>query len=777
MLQISHVTKYYIKSKPVISDLSLSFGDTGLNTIIGKSGCGKTTLLNLIGTMDRDFIGSITFNDVELQNLSYNQISDYRNYDTAYIFQLNSLFEELTVKQNIEIALDLQNKKSDIKSILERVGLSGFENRKVKYLSGGERQRVGIARAIAKDTKIILADEPTSALDRANSHRILALLKEVSKDRLVLLVTHDTKKALQYADRVIRLVDGRVVEDRVINEVNGRVAEFKREKAKAKTLRPIFWSQFRRSIIINLFIAIVLSLSVALTNIAIEQDKILKQYEILDVEERFNPYHVLKTHEANNVDFYNIIPRGDEEDEFSYFKEYKQASGGLNPGDVTFLNEYLKDYNIHQNHDRGNIIIEGISVINVFSMEHTDGRIYYWDEPQLSDYTSYIYDENIVYDLVAGRTPNNDNEIMITDTIAKQYLVNKGFVDADLSELLNHKLNIWDIYHSETSQYYKDPNRPFYYTDQKSLDVVGIINTNQLGYFFYDIPSQKYLLNNSFYTQVQDRDQPYLNISYIHPHGYVVTYKELDSYRTKAHFADEYEISDIIYNNKSLSDAIITSFHGIYDYRGINSVPDDLVIDRYNREMIFATSNKELEKNEIIITDRFIRQAFPELSLNQVEAYYLSNFQNKEITLTFAGVHSNITKTFTVVGLARYNNSFPGKSSLFYFSNEDVSEIKNIDSEYNALMMLQLNGVSADKRQEIISDLFEMGYLLSPTNYLPGAYLEYIPNQGQMILKDSEGFEEEVNLSVYHLFSKYYSTDEMNGMNSTLEIINSIYIF
>src|SRR5690554_3842779 len=129
MLEIKNLKKQYVKDKVIIPDLNLDFDGVGLNFIVGKSGCGKTTLLNLIGTMDRDYSGVIEFEGVNLATLSQDEIFNFRNYQSAYVFQKNSLFLHLTVEQNLKLVLDLQNKKTDISAILEKVGLKGFEKR------------------------------------------------------------------------------------------------------------------------------------------------------------------------------------------------------------------------------------------------------------------------------------------------------------------------------------------------------------------------------------------------------------------------------------------------------------------------------------------------------------------------------------------------------------------------------------------------------------------------------------------------------------------------
>src|SRR5690554_3246474 len=515
MLEIKNLKKQYVKDKVIIPDLNLDFDGVGLNFIVGKSGCGKTTLLNLIGTMDRDYSGVIEFEGVNLATLSQDEIFNFRNYQSAYVFQKNSLFLHLTVEQNLKLVLDLQNKKTDISAILEKVGLKGFEKRKVKYLSGGERQRVGIARALAKDAKIILADEPTSALDSKNAHLIFSLLKEISKDKLVIAVTHDVKKAVQYADRVIKLVDGEIAEDTKINKPEGKANKVEQKPAKRTLLKPIYFHTLRKTSLINLFIIVLMTIVLGLGNLAIEQSKIVDEYDYYYAENEmmFNKRRTLETHHANQINHYNVLPITDEEDPYTYFKVADDKEGQLSDFDIDKVSSYFADYNVHK-YDRGdmminggrdhveggNIIIEGISLVYRRLYEDSGGNPYFWREPQRSNYGHFLYDENNDYDLLHGRLPENEFEILITDTVADEYLQNNGLNNSDLRVMLEHKLTIYDVFYQVDS---------YYHYVEKDFIVSGIIRTDQFNYYEYNQVSKKYELLTFF--EQQYRDDPYMN--------------------------------------------------------------------------------------------------------------------------------------------------------------------------------------------------------------------------------------------------------------------------
>ncbi len=218
MIQLSNIRKVY-QSKSgqevvALNNISFNLPEKGMVFIIGKSGSGKSTLLNLLGGLDKPTGGDIFLG---ADALSSNFILDaYRNTSLGFIFQEFHLLDTLTVYENISLALEMKGevvRESDIKTALEKVDLAGLTNRYPEELSGGQKQRVAIARALIKKPQIILADEPTGNLDSTTSQDILELLKELSSDKLVVVVSHDKEAAGRFGDRVIELKDGNIVSD------------------------------------------------------------------------------------------------------------------------------------------------------------------------------------------------------------------------------------------------------------------------------------------------------------------------------------------------------------------------------------------------------------------------------------------------------------------------------------------------------------------------------------------------------------------------------------
>ena len=238
MIYLNNIIKDYKigkKTQRALDDVSLQFGDNGFISILGPSGCGKTTLLNIIGGLDKPTSGCVKINDKSIDDFKERDLDSYRNSAVGFIFQDINLINHLNVYQNVEISLLLngskRNERKDvITKALSRVGLGSFMKKKPSQLSGGEKQRVAIARAVVNNPKIILADEPTGALDSKTSVEVMNILKELSKDYLVIMVTHNEDLANKYSTRIIRLLDGKVDSDNDINkeQSNDNEIKFKR---------------------------------------------------------------------------------------------------------------------------------------------------------------------------------------------------------------------------------------------------------------------------------------------------------------------------------------------------------------------------------------------------------------------------------------------------------------------------------------------------------------------------------------------------------------------
>ena len=221
MLKLTQITKVYSGGEMQVNALrgiDLEFGDSEFAAILGPSGCGKTTLLNIIGGLDQYTDGDLFIRGRSTKDFRESDWDTYRNHAVGFVFQSYNLIPHQSVLANVELALTLsgvgkEERRRRAKEALEKVGLADQARKKPNELSGGQMQRVAIARALVNNPEVLLADEPTGALDSETSIQVMEILREIARERLVIMVTHNPELANEYADRIIRLLDGKVISD------------------------------------------------------------------------------------------------------------------------------------------------------------------------------------------------------------------------------------------------------------------------------------------------------------------------------------------------------------------------------------------------------------------------------------------------------------------------------------------------------------------------------------------------------------------------------------
>lgn len=221
MLQLKDITKNYLSGDnevKALKGIDIEFRENEFVSILGQSGCGKTTLLNIIGGLDRYTSGDLIINGKSTKEFKDKDWDTYRNHSVGFVFQSYNLIPHQTVLANVELALTIsgvgkaERRKRAIEA-LQKVGLGDQINKKPNQMSGGQMQRVAIARALVNDPDILLADEPTGALDSKTSVQVMEILKEISKDRLIIMVTHNPELAEKYSSRIVKLLDGKIIDD------------------------------------------------------------------------------------------------------------------------------------------------------------------------------------------------------------------------------------------------------------------------------------------------------------------------------------------------------------------------------------------------------------------------------------------------------------------------------------------------------------------------------------------------------------------------------------
>ena len=258
MLQLKNITKEYNAGEEKVEALrgvNIEFRDNEFVSVLGPSGCGKTTLLNIIGGLDQYTDGDLVISGRSTKEFQDRDWDTYRNHKVGFVFQSYNLIMHQTVLSNVELALTLSGvSKSERKNraieVLKQVGLGNQLYKRPNQMSGGQMQRVAIARALVNDPEILLADEPTGALDSVTSVQIMDLLKEIANDRLVIMVTHNPELAAQYSTRIIRLLDGNVVDDsNPYNRINdlAEKAKFATTNAKDIPLEDIPYKKLKKN--------------------------------------------------------------------------------------------------------------------------------------------------------------------------------------------------------------------------------------------------------------------------------------------------------------------------------------------------------------------------------------------------------------------------------------------------------------------------------------------------------------------------------------------------
>lgn len=254
MLKLINITKdYQVANHQVhaLKGISITFRDNEFVSILGPSGCGKTTLLNIIGGLDHYTSGDLFIDQISTKEFNDRDWDSYRNHRIGFVFQSYNLIPHQTILENVELALTIagigkEERLQRAKEVLDKVGLKNEYHKKPNQLSGGQCQRVAIARALVNNPDILLADEPTGALDSTTSIQIMELIKEISKDRLVIMVTHNPDIAKKYSSRIVKLLDGKITADSNPVLENELIVK-KEEKVIEKKSKLSFWTAFKLS--------------------------------------------------------------------------------------------------------------------------------------------------------------------------------------------------------------------------------------------------------------------------------------------------------------------------------------------------------------------------------------------------------------------------------------------------------------------------------------------------------------------------------------------------
>ena len=415
MIELINLRKDY--KERILDDINLKLNLGEFITILGPSGSGKTTLLKIIGMLLSKTKGTISINNIDYTKLSEKDIDYIHNKEIGFIYQNYNLIDNLTVLENILLPQEIKGNKDYTKAcnLLNKVGLLDKMNENVNNLSGGEKQRVAIARALINNPKIILADEPTGALDSVTSIEIMNLLKSFSKERLIIVVTHNKYLAKMYATRIINLKDGKIIKDEVIKKPK----EVKELITISKTkyhLKDILKISIR-----NLFknkgrtIATIIAFSIGITSLTLTISLTNGfNKEVIDYERQISKsIPITITSMLSNKDNKNYINTNE-------ITKDTNTTNNLNKE----MYEYIK--NIDTN------LISGVSISSNTNTFLPDIKKEIIPVTDFNSYTISNYLETY-YDLIKGNIPTSKEEVLL--------IVNK---DNSINETLYNKLNIID---------------------------------------------------------------------------------------------------------------------------------------------------------------------------------------------------------------------------------------------------------------------------------------------------------------------------------------------
>lgn len=694
MLQCKNIIKDYVSGDEIVHALkgvSLSFREHEFVSILGQSGCGKTTFLNIIGGLDHYTSGDLIINGKSTKDYSDKDWDTYRNHQVGFVFQSYNLIMHQSVLSNVELALTLTgvNKEERRKRAIEalnKVGLSDQIHKKPTQMSGGQMQRVAIARAIVNNPDIILADEPTGALDSATSVQIMEILKEISKDKLVIMVTHNPQLADEYSSRIIRLKDGSLVSDsNPFNEqeMNVDMSVLKRPGMSFKMACSLslnnlmtkkartFLTSFAGSIGI-IGIALIMSLSHGMQSYIDQMENDTMASYPIEIQANSSDMSTLmttmmgmkkKTEEHTDSKIYSRPYVEDvleslsssKKNNLSAFKSYIESSKGKEFRKTAKAIEY--DYNLNlqvynENTDSGLVQVSpnglldklGMSDMMSIQSQFMDSSAMTNDQVWLSlPESKKLRDDE--YQLVEGKWPTNYNEVVLevdeNNEITDYALYSLGLLDQD--ELVK---NYQKILNGETDKISK--------TNLKSYSVDDILNLKF-----------RLVLNSDLYQKVN---------------GLWINQSENESYM-KDVVSKSTEINVVGIIKPSESTVSQPTMGGVYytkameEYVTSKTENAQIVKEQKTNPNINIFTQAEFASGQKMSMSNLTNEQMMQLSsMSQEELMNYMNTYNENINATY---DSNLTK----LGVVDY--STPTKISLYASSFDGKEKLSDLITSYN----------------------------------------------------------------------------------------------
>jgi len=707
MLEIKKISKIYetdnFKQK-ALDSISVSFRKNEFVSILGPSGSGKTTLLNIIGGLDQYTSGDLIINGISTKEFKDKDWDTYRNHRVGFVFQSYNLIPHQSILSNVELALTLSGvskaeRKKRAKEALKKVGLLEHIHKKPNQLSGGQMQRVAIARALVNNPEIILADEPTGALDSKTSTQIMNLLKNVAKDRLVIMVTHNAELAKEYSTRIIELKDGVLK-----NDTNPFDEKLKLDKIKKKNKKTNMSFKTALSLSLNnlmtkkgrtiltafagsigiIGIALILSLSSGVQNYIDKiQEETLTSYPLtiesssIDITSLMEEGHNKKEEKENHndkkvysnntlTDALSIMSSKVKTNNLALFKDFLDNNDDIKEYSTALTYEYNLDLQLYKNDTKKIVQVNPNTIMESLGFKSENDMTQF----VMNDVWSELFENeelnNQMYEVVSGRMPKKYNEVVL--------LVDEN---NNISDFVLYALGIKD--QKELEELYK-----------KVLNGEEI-SVEESSYDFNELVGLKYklLLNTDYYEKnnniwVDKRD----NEKYL---------------QNKLKNAEEIEVVGIIKPNEN-STVSTNSMGGIL----YTDELEKYVIDKINNSKIVKEQKSNSEIN--ILTGReFSEEEFSFENLSVSQQQYLQTLSQEELAdvITKYKEQSNMTYDSVLLELGAVDLENPSVINIYAKDFESKDEIKNIINNYNEKQK------ENDKEENVINYTDFVGMLMS----------------------------------------------------------------
>lgn len=687
MLELKNITKKYIttsSSVTALKGIDLKFRENEFVSILGQSGCGKTTLLNIIGGLDNYTSGDLIINGKSTKHFKDKDWDNYRNHQVGFVFQNYNLIPHQTVLKNVELALTLAGVSKNERRIraieaLKSVGLEDQLYKKPNQMSGGQMQRVAIARALVSNPDILLADEPTGALDSKTSIQIMNLLKKIAENKLVIMVTHNPELAEKYSTRIIKVLDGQVLDDsnpyhesdkEINNEKLGKTnMSFKTALSlslnnlltkKGRTLLTAFAGSIG---IIG--IALILSLSSGMQNYInkVEEDT-LSSYPITLQETTMDTSALLQAatgttettkYDDNKIHSQNItsnmlslMSSGAKTNNLYEFKKYLTENVNKFQEHINDIQYgYNLDLNIYKENENGYTLVNPDQIIEKLGMNDMNnmGNLIGGATTSYNAFTEMLNNKDLIkeqYDIIAGTLPTNYNEVVL--------LVNK---DNCISDYALYAIGLLDA--NELVEKYKTV-----------LNGGKVEDLEELSYTYEELLETKFkvLLNTDYYSKEGNiwidkrNDEKYLN--------------------SLLNNALELNIVGII---KAKDETVTTNTYGGLLY---TSELTKYVIDKIN-ETTIAKEQINNPKINVFTHEEFTDKEFNMNSLSNEQKRYLASLSQSELAEVIKNYQENTSATYesNLQKLGIVNLDKPSIINIYAKGFDDKETISNLIEEYN----------------------------------------------------------------------------------------------